>query len=243
MNCLFTCKRLILNVFLSFVAVLGFAFLDTSLAISEDSFVSEFEGSFSCSKDLKSKESYTVKVQNSYRLVKGLEAVFFQSSTLLGMNERIVSRGNLKFLKPGMMDWSYIEPTPQRFVTDGSTVWYYEPGVNQLTIGSIGNTFSSDVPVSFLLGIGDLSESFTEEKVCKNDKGVLITLSPKKQDQNIKTFLLLVDEKNYLPIGVRLVDSGDTSTEFIFKNNNANVSFSTDEFTFSPPKGVDIVYN
>jgi outer membrane lipoprotein carrier protein len=204
----------------------------------------DFAAAFSCDKSKTVKdEPLTGKIQDSYNKVASLTAEFFQSSTLLGMNERIVSSGNLRFLKPGMMDWNYTSPSPQKFVTDGETVWYYEPSVNQLTIGSIGATFTSDVPVSFLLGIGDLSSSFSEEKICENSEGILLTLVPLDKDQSIKTFSLLVDSETYLPIGAKLVDTGDTITEFLFRETRTNSPLPPEEFTFSPPKGVDIVYN
>ncbi len=223
--------------------VLFSLFFAVSQPVFADSRELDFDVAFSCKGDRYAENRLTNKIQDAYKKVNVLHADFFQSSTLLGMKERIISEGNLKFLKPGMMDWNYLNPTPQRFVTDGTTVWYYEPSVNQLTIGSIGATFTSDVPVSFLLGIGDLTESFTEEKICKNKEGILLSLAPVKSDQNIKSFVLLVDSSSYLPIGAKLIDSGDTVTEFLFRNTKTDISLSAEAFTFDPPRGVDIVYN
>jgi outer membrane lipoprotein carrier protein len=217
--------------------------LPLSGALAQDT--PDFYKAFSCAEIENSGVKNTIlhTVQESYHNVKGLEADFFQSSSLLGMEERVVSEGSLKFLKPGMMDWQYTEPTPQRFVTDGKEVWYYEPGVNQVTVGSLSGTFSSDIPVSFLLGIGDLSKSFEVENVCKNEQGILIALLPGEDEQSLKTFYLLVDKDSYLPIGAKLIDVGDTSTEFLFQKSKTEVSLSEDDFKFSPPAGVDIVYN
>lgn len=203
----------------------------------------DFISAFTCESAYSNSKKILPSVQSSYNEIKGLKARFFQVSTLLGMGNSHISMGQVQFLKPGKMNWKYISPSPQDFITDGKKVWYYEPSVNQLTIGELTSTFSSDVPVSFLLGIGKITESFSLKKACKNKEGILLVLEPLNQDQNLKAFSLLVDQNSFLPIGARLVDVGDTSTEFLFRDVNTKDVPEEKEFNFITPDGVDVVHH
>ncbi len=198
---------------------------------------------FTCenAKKVKNGQEIIKKTQSSYKKVLGLAADFEQSSVLLGMADAFQSTGTLKFMRQGRMNWEYLTPKPQKFISDGETVWFYEPEVNQVTIGKLTKSFDSQVPVSFLLGVGDIEKSFSATEACKIQEGYLLKLKPKEPQPNLKEFSLLVDSVEYLPIGAKIVDSGDTSTQFVFKNLKQVESFNSDQFRFVPPDGVDVV--
>ncbi|HMO18622.1 MAG TPA: outer membrane lipoprotein chaperone LolA [Oligoflexia bacterium] len=246
-----------LNIFIrSFISAVLVCFQASlfSVSLRADDLVSksslsatDFDKAFYCEKgsagqSLKvPRESILPRVQTSYAALSGLGADFSQRSKLLGMGDSLISSGRLLFQRPGKMNWEYLEPNPQHFITDGVHVWYYEPMVNQVTVGELTSTFSSEIPVSFLLGIGRLDDSFELKSVCKNSGGILLELTPRLEDKNLKKFLLLVSEKSFLPIGASVLDVGDTSTEFLFTDLRENPEFGGKEFEFTPPKGVDIV--
>lgn len=222
-------KRLLLTVFMAF-------FFCASQFVRA-------EAVFTCqsAKKINNGQEIIKKTQKSYQKVLGLSATFEQSSVLLGMAGSFQSTGTLKFMRQGKMYWEYLTPKPQKFISDGETVWFYEPDVNQVTIGKLTKSFDSQVPVSFLLGVGDLEESFTAADACKVDSGYLLKLKPKDPQPNLKEFSLLVDSDAFLPIGAKIVDSGDTSTQFVFEDLKQVKSFDPDQFNFDPPPGVDVV--
>jgi len=43
-------------------------------------------------------------------------------------------RGELEALPPGRFRWHYIEPFEQLFVSDGVTIWHYEPDLMQVSV-------------------------------------------------------------------------------------------------------------
>ncbi len=220
------------------VMILGlWPFMGAAQAIAED------HGVFSCVDKKKIKNGLEIvrKSQSAYQAVSGLSAQFEQNSILLGMADTFKSSGSLKFLRPGKMNWEYTAPKIQKFVSNGETVWFYEPDVNQVTVGKLSKTFDSQVPVSFLLGVGDLEQSFDAKEVCIGPDGIILKLNSKVEQPNLKSFSLLLDPKTYLPIGARIVDAGDTSTEFIFKDLKQETMQDDSLFTFEPPSGVDIV--
>lgn len=186
---------------------------------------------------------YLNKTQSSYKEVASLKASFIQFSRILGMTDDIESSGEIVFKKPGKMDWNYKLPDVQRFISDGDTVWFYEPKVNQVTVGQLTKSFSSDVPVSFLLGLGELSSSFDLISTCQTLEGYLFELKPKSESSSFKSFSLLVSKSDFIPSGAKILDQGDTLTQFVFTNVRTKEPVEDKHFIYSPPSGVDIVYN
>ena len=228
---------------ISTLVVVGLALTLVPRSLLADDFDELFackSGSNIGSGELEAK-SLIKKVQNAYNGVDGLRSSFRQKSSLLGMPESFNSRGSLMFLRPGKMNWKYEAPKVQSFVSDGETVWYYEPEVNQVTVGKLSQSFDTQVPVSFLLGVGKIDESFDPVSRCKVKGYELLNLKPKGKQGNLKSFSLLVDGKTYLPAGAKMLDSSDTSTEFLFSELKVDNSISPEEFSFTPPEGVDIV--
>lgn len=203
---------------------------------------SSAEAQFSCVGEIQTgtKSEIVKDVQTTYQGVSDLQAEFTQESFFLGLNQRVKSRGKLFFKKPGMMDWRYEDPEPQRFIADGKTLWFYQPGLNQVTLGTFENSFNSGLPVSFLLGVGNLHENFSLEKACEGTLGIVLKLQPRKPDPTLDEFLLLVDKKR-IPIGAKVVDVGGNETEITFSKVNTAGALDVAQFSYKIPKGVDII--
>ena len=180
------------------------------------------------------------QVQRTYQGVTDLKAQFVQESFFLGLNQRVKSQGTLFFKKPGMMDWRYEDPEPQRFVADGRTLWFYQPKLNQVTLGTFENSFNSGLPVSFLLGVGSLHENFSLEQSCESKKGTILTLQPRTPDPTLDEFLLLVN-KERIPIGAKVVDIQGNETEITFNDVNTKAALDEQQFSYKIPRGVDII--
>jgi outer membrane lipoprotein carrier protein len=180
-------------------------------------------------------------VEKGYKTFSGLEAKFDQTSLFLGLNKEVQSSGAVSFKKPGMMDWNYLSPDPQRFVSDGETLWFYQPDVNQVTMGNFTASFDSDLPVSFLLGVGEIRDSFAVASSCVSDAGYVLNLTPKKPDPNLNEFYLLVDSDKKVPIGARIIDVGGNETSIVFKELQLTSKLEDSAFVFSIPRGVDIL--
>lgn len=181
-------------------------------------------------------------IEMSYKKINSLEASFVQSSFFTTLEKAELSKGQVRFLKPGKMDWTYTEPDAQRFVSDGKVISFYQPKLNQVTLNDFTNSFSSNVPVTFLLGIGSLKESFNASGSCKTEDGLLVEFTP-KNDASLSKFFLLVDEKGLTPKGAKVIDVGGNETAITLLSPKLNASFSGSQFVFEIPKGVDIIDN
>lgn len=181
-------------------------------------------------------------VEKFYAGMSGLSAKFVQESTFAGLEISQTSHGSVRFQRPGNMDWEYSEPDKQTFIADGKTLWFYQPDLKQVTISDFRQAFRSDLPVSFLLGLGTLSGSFNLKKVCSVPKGLLLDLAPKNPDaQGLRGFSLIVDAKDYSPRGSRVTDIGGNETMILFSEAQLAPSFPDKTFEFSIPRGADII--
>lgn len=180
-------------------------------------------------------------VESHYQDFSDLKADFIQQSYFTGLGERVVSKGNVHFKKPGMMDWRYEQPEKQQFVADGSTLWFFQPDLNQVTLGDFTEAFDSDLPVSFLLGVGRLSENFALESACSSEEGIILKLVPKQQDPNLDQFYLLVRKLDHVPVGAKIIDIGGNETIITFHKLALNVGLKKEQFSFKIPRGVDII--
>lgn len=202
--------------------------------------------SFECKQEIDKKEYENILsfVEDKYRKVNDLQARFIQNSYFLGLNQKKASSGKVFFKKPGMMDWQYETPQVQRFLADGNTLSFYQPDLNQITLSEFNNSFSSELPVLFLLGVGELKESFDLMSACRTfDGDYLLKLSARSKDANLNEFLLLAAKKDYLPLGARITDVGGNETSIVFYETDVINSIDVEQFKFSPPKGVDIIDN
>lgn len=203
------------------------------------------QNQFSCEIELGPNERTKLlsNVENQYKNFSDLQAQFIQQSYFVGLNQRVVSDGSVLFKKPGMMDWNYERPDKQRFIADGKTLWFYQPDLNQVTVGSFTEAFDSDLPVSFLLGVGRLQENFKLRSACRSSAGVVLNLTAIKADPNLQEFYLLVDKNKYTPLGARIIDIGGNETTIVFHDLSLNVNLKENQFSFEIPKGADVIDN
>lgn len=190
------------------------------------------------------------KVSGAYAKLEHFKAKFLQESYFMGSDERRHSQGQIFFLKRGLMDWRYEFPDRQRFLTDGEFSWWYQPEQNQVLLGDLSAAFSTDVPLSFLLGVGDLEKNFILQGTCSKKlsakssaaKSVLVlSLKPRTQSDSLSMFYLLVDAERFNPLGARAVDVGDNSTSIILSELDLQSPLQKQSFKFEIPKGTDVI--
>jgi outer membrane lipoprotein carrier protein len=198
---------------------------------------------FDCSSPAPTPQGLIEGIEAGYLKTTSITAQFFQTSFFVGLDKKEASKGTVEFARPGRMNWNYLEPDPQRFVSDGATIYFYQAKLNQVTLTSFKQAFSSELPVTFLLGIGSLSKSFNALGICNIEEGTLIQLAPKADDASLSSFTLLVDKKTYSPLGAKVVDLGGNETSINLIAPKFNTSIPSASFDFKIPKGVDVIDN
>src|SRR5499426_3724267 len=97
-------------------------------------------------------------LQKSYDATVDFVADFRQETEVKTLNRTMKASGKLSFKRPGKMLWRYDEPKGQFVLADGKYLYFYQPEQNQVIKSPLKNAFRSDIPLSFLLGLGNLKK-------------------------------------------------------------------------------------
>jgi outer membrane lipoprotein carrier protein len=191
------------------------------------------------------------RVQAHYSSVGSMRGAFSQDSYVAALDEGEVSSGSMVFLKPGRMRWSYKRPREQEVVIRDGEMWIYQPDKGQVLIDRIDNVLLSALPISFLMGIGNLTHDFKILSACfAIGDGVLLSLEPvkneaqgaKQRGENLEGFTLLVEHRSGIPHGAKVNSVGGNRTVIIFDDLEVNPGQGVVEsFKLEYPKGVDIL--
>lgn len=184
------------------------------------------------------------KIQAGYGKVGALKARFTQDSFLAALDSAEQSSGSMWFLKPGRMKWHYTEPEEQLFVVRDKTVWLYQVADRQVVIDNFSDILLTDLPVAFIMGLGDLGRDFTLKGMCDGPEGLVLDLAPKPKgggkEESLSSFKLLVNPDTFFPLGASVKDVGGNVTSIVFEEVELNGGVSQSTFASTFPKGVDV---
>ena len=180
-------------------------------------------------------------VQQRYDATGDYSARFRQTTEYRTLNRRIEGKGRVYFSKPGRMLWRYDEPAGQFVLSDGRHLYFYQPVERQVIKTAFGAAFRSDLPLSFLLGIGDLTRDFRAELTDGSGDAHVLELSPRKPDTGVREVLLSVDPGAYDIRQVRIEDAAGNRWTFRFEDIRHGAGLDPSLFRLKAPEGVDIV--
>jgi outer membrane lipoprotein carrier protein len=182
-------------------------------------------------------EEVALRVQEHYDGVVDLQAEFSQSTrnAVLGdlPGEETPARGRVVFAKPGRMRWVYDSPEPSLVVSDGKTLWIYDPSLKEVQVFSVDAGFLSGTAIQFLLGEGKILESFVvSAESCGGDE-VSLDLQP-KQIASYERLKLRVEKASGAVLATAVVDLFGNRTDVVFERVEKNRAPDEALFRFEP---------
>ncbi len=117
-------------------------------------------GAQSFATESRSADQIVDSLQKNYDATVDFVADFRQETEVKTLNRKLKASGKLYFKRPGKMLWRYEEPKGQVVLADGKNLYFYQPEQNQVIKSPLKNAFRSDIPLSFLLGLGNLKKDF-----------------------------------------------------------------------------------
>lgn len=179
------------------------------------------------------------KLQKKYESIKTMKADFTQEVTSKGMAP-MKSVGRVWLKKPGKMRWEYTEPAKDLIVSDGRTIWLFQPDLNQ-AIKSPATTGASSMATDFLSGMGNIEKEFIVLLSAADGPSHVLTLTPKNAQQGLRKLVLEVGKKSYLVEKTVITDHFGNQTTVSFTNMKLNSPVKDSFFKYAPPKGAAIV--
>ena len=150
------------------------------------------------------------------------------------------SSGSLSALKPNLLRWIVAEPLAQEMIRNGQRLWIYDPDLQQVVIQPYSESPSSS-PISLFLGDSQqLSNHFEVVAQTVNSQSHQIfelkTVNPNALYTNLK-----IEFDGPQPKEISFTDSLGQITVLTLSEVKVNPIFTSSDFTFDIPEGVDIV--
>lgn len=170
--------------------------------------------------------------------VKSASGQFAQQGGLNNNRSNKPQSGTFSFKRPGKFIWHVEKPYEQQVISDGQTVYQYDPDLQQVSKRPVNKAVGAS-PASILFGSADMNDSFTIKVLPEKNNMVWLRATPKVADQGL-SYVDIAFADN-MPAELRILDSFGKTTTIKLRNFKKNVSIPDSKFQFTPPKGVDTV--
>jgi outer membrane lipoprotein carrier protein len=138
------------------------------------------------------------------------------------------------------MRWTYEEPEPSLVVSDGKTVWIYDPAFAEVQKLPAAEGFLTGAAAQFLLGAGDMRRDFKVTAVSCDETAAELELVP-RQPATYEKLFLHVDPSSGDVRQTRIVDLLGNVTVVEFRDQRFNLKPSDSEFHFQVPEGTKVI--
>jgi outer membrane lipoprotein carrier protein len=196
---------------------------------------------YSFAAESRSADQIVDSLQKNYDATVDFVADFRQETEVKTLNRNLKAWGKLSFKRPGKMLWRYEEPKGQFVLADGKNLYFYQPEQNQVIKSPLKNAFRSDIPLSFLLGIGNLKRDFNATLKSTDENQHVLSLEPKGDWGGFSEVLVGVSRTTSDILWVSIRDAASNVTSIRFSGMRKGVGVQESLFRFQVPDGVDVV--
>jgi outer membrane lipoprotein carrier protein len=179
------------------------------------------------------------RLQRHYQETRSFSAKFNETITRPGA-PTLNRGGTLSWLRPGRIRFDYGAPQPETVVSDGRTLYDYDPGLNQVIETPLKNAIRAQAAAALLLGVGNLERDFTATRpeIASQNRLSHVILTPKSGGPSIE---IGVDPSTSNIVTLMIADALGNRTEFHFSEIRQNVALTPADFVFKTPDGADVV--
>ncbi|MEK2066263.1 outer membrane lipoprotein chaperone LolA [Vibrio parahaemolyticus] len=141
--------------------------------------------------------------------------------------------GSVEIARPSLFRWSTTFPDENLLVSNGKTLWYYSPFIEQV---SIYWQEQATEQTPFVLLTRNRASDWDNYKI--SQKGNEFTLIPTAVDSTQGQFQINIDAKGVVK-GFNVIEQDGQKGLFTFSNVKLGKP-KADRFTFTVPKGVEV---
>lgn len=182
------------------------------------------------------------KLQARYDETRAFKSKFVQEMKVASLGVSDKADGTVVFKKPGKMRWDFQTPKAQQIISDGTTLWISQPDDRQVLKAPFQGAFVSTTPVSFLLGVGRITDDFRPEVDPRGCTAThLYVRLAAKSSEDIGAVSFGVDRATYDIVEAAVTDPLGNVTTLTFSEIARNVDVPDATFEFVVPTGVDVI--
>ncbi|SFM89814.1 outer membrane lipoprotein carrier protein [Izhakiella capsodis] len=172
-------------------------------------------------------------LQQRLNKISSFHASFTQKVTDASGAPLQSGQGELWVKRPDLFNWHMSAPDESTLISDGKTLWFYNPFVEQVSATWLKDA-TSNTP--FMLIARNQSADWAQYNV--KQQGDNFVLTPKKDNGNLKEFTINVTPSGTINQFSTIEQDGQRSSYTLKSQENGAISPS--KFTFNPPKGVTV---
>lgn len=172
-------------------------------------------------------------LQRRLNLVNTFHASFTQTVTSAEGGQVQQGEGELWVKRPNLFNWHMTTPDESVLISDGQTLWFYNPFVEQATATWLKNA-TGNTP--FMLITRNSASDWKQYNV--KQQGDEFALTPKTASGNLKQFTIRVGTDGTINGFTAVEQDGQRSAYQLKSQKNGPVDAA--KFKFSPPKGVTL---
>ena len=181
------------------------------------------------------------RLQQNYDATVDFVADFRQETEVKSLNRSLKASGKMSFKRPGKMLWRYDTPKGQFVLADGKHLYFYQPEQNQIIKSPLKNAFRTDIPLSFLLGLGNLKKDFDATLKAAEESQYVLRLEPKGDAGGYSDIHMGVSKNTSDILWVSVLDGAGNLTTLRFSEMRKGVGLKDSLFQLQIPNGADIV--
>lgn len=169
---------------------------------------------------------------------KTVEADFTQ--TVVDKSGRVTQEasGTMAFARPGRFRWDYRRPYEQIIVGDGKKLWLYDADLEQVTVKPLGDVVAG-TPAALLAGDDAIEKYFTLRDAGESAGLEWLEATPRSRDTTFDR--IRMGFRGDVLVQMELFDHFGQRTTLKLANLRRNPAIAPSRFTFTPPKGADII--
>jgi outer membrane lipoprotein carrier protein len=182
------------------------------------------------------------RAQAAYQALAGFQGRFKQEDRESD-GRLLTAEGKIAYHRPGRMRWEYAPPNEQLLVTDGVTVWLYDPLLENVTVQPLEG-LTEGTPLKFLLGVGNLMSDFTCRPATlppPADGLIYLELVAKKEIPTLAFIQLGVRSGTAALESFRMIDTRGNQRTVRLLELKQTVAFPPDHFRFTIPPGMEVI--
>jgi outer membrane lipoprotein carrier protein len=147
------------------------------------------------------------------------------------------AEGVMSLARPGRFRWDYEKPA-SLIVSDGKTLWLYDPELEQVTVRKLGESLS-ETPAMLLAGTGSVHEGYNVRDGGVADGLAWVVLVPKQAGSDFSELKLGFAGSDLRRMEFRT--KLNQTTRITLDRVEKNLKLDPGLFNFVPPPGADVV--
>jgi len=143
------------------------------------------------------------------------------------------AQGTVEISRPSLFRWTSISPDENLLVSDGKSLWYYDPFLEQVSIYDQAKATGQTPFVLLTRNQKSDWDNYTISQI--GDSFILVST---QVDSNQGEFHIDISEKGIVK-GFAVVEQDGQKSEFTFSEMDLTIPAKA-RFTFTPPVGVEV---